>query len=283
MGAAVHNRTVSSKHLDISNKDQLFAADEQRDIALCGRSLAEPGTTRFAKQGAHDPTPTPYFILEDLFSNLEFFDNSHLLDVGCGTGRVLSFFIQSNLPGKATGVELDPDIAACARTWNRRFENVDVLCDNALEMPLDAFSARVSFQSLRHQRAHAVHHESRSGSTTTAHACPYVRQRRNLLLYWKKRLEPSSPGRVSVVPDCNRAVVSRLRLPAALLHLAIRARGIASRQARTPVRGSESSYVDEPAPMACDRSHVFEQLHEKSGIIRDQVEVRLSSVTLHQR
>lgn len=143
--------------------------------------------------------------------------------------------------------------------------------------------ARVSFQSLRHQRAHAVHHESRSGSTTTAHACPYVRQRRNLLLYWKKRLEPSSPGRVSVVPDCNRAVVSRLRLPAALLHLAIRARGIASRQARTPVRGSESSYVDEPAPMACDRSHVFEQLHEKSGIIRDQVEVRLSSVTLHQR
>lgn len=67
MGAAVHNRAVSSKHLDISNKDQLFAADEQRDIALCGRSLAEPGTTRFAKQGAHDPTPTPYFILEDLF------------------------------------------------------------------------------------------------------------------------------------------------------------------------------------------------------------------------
>ena len=30
-----------------------------------------------------------------------------------------------------------------------------------------------------------------------------------------------------------------------------------------------------------DRSRVFEQLHEKSDIIRDQVEVRLSSVTLH--
>ena len=30
--------------------------------------------------------------------------------------------------------------------------------------------ARVSFQPLRHQRAHAVHHENRSGSTTTAHA-----------------------------------------------------------------------------------------------------------------
>ena len=136
----MHNRTTSLKRLDISNKDQLFAADEQRDIALCGRSLAEPGTTRFAKQGAHDPTPTPYFILESLFSDLEFFDDSHLLDVGCGTGRVLSFFVQSGLPGKATGIELDPDIAEYARAWTRRFENVDVLCDNALEMPLDAFT-----------------------------------------------------------------------------------------------------------------------------------------------
>lgn len=95
-----------------------------------------------ALRKARRPRPHPDSVFHSgrPFSNLEFFDNSHLLDVGCGTGRVLSFFIQSNLPGKATGVELDPDIAACARTWTRRFENVDVLCDNALEMPLDAFT-----------------------------------------------------------------------------------------------------------------------------------------------
>ena len=101
--------------LNVSNKDQLFAADERRDCALCGCSLAEPGTTRFAKQGAHDPTPTPYFILENLFSELDFSEESHLLDVGCGTGRVLSFFIQSKLAGHATGIELDPDIAEYAQ------------------------------------------------------------------------------------------------------------------------------------------------------------------------
>lgn len=69
--------------------------------------LAGPGTTRFAQQGAHNPTPTPYFILENLFSELDFSEKSHLLDVGCGTGHVLSFFIHSNLPGRATGIELD--------------------------------------------------------------------------------------------------------------------------------------------------------------------------------
>ena len=112
---ANHARRMSAP-LNVSNKDQLFAADERRDCALCGCSLAEPGTTRFAKQGAHDPTPTPYFILENLFSELDFSEESHLLDVGCGTGRVLSFFIQSKLSGHATGIELDPDIAEYART-----------------------------------------------------------------------------------------------------------------------------------------------------------------------
>lgn len=68
-----------SAPLNVSNKDQLFAADERRDCALCGCSLAEPGTTRFAKQGAHDPTPTPYFILENLFSELDFLENPTFL------------------------------------------------------------------------------------------------------------------------------------------------------------------------------------------------------------
>ena len=136
---ANHARRMSAP-LNVSNKDQLFAADECRDCALCGCSLAEPGTTRFAKQGAHDPTPTPYFILENLFSELDFSEESHLLDVGCGTGRVLSFFIQSKLSGHATGIELDPDIAEYARSWTRRFANVDVLCGSALETSLAPYT-----------------------------------------------------------------------------------------------------------------------------------------------
>lgn len=134
------NRTTASKPLDVANKDQLFAADEQRDVVLSGRSLAEPGTTRFAKQGAHDPTPTPYFILEELFSELRFSDDSHLLDVGCATGRVLAFFLESKFSGQATGVELDPDIAAFTASWTKNQPNIEVLQGSALEIPLAPYT-----------------------------------------------------------------------------------------------------------------------------------------------
>lgn len=126
--------------LDVANKDRLFAADEQRDIAQCGVSLAEPGTTRFAKLGAHDPTPTPYFVLEDLFDGIAFADDSHLLDVGCGTGRVLSYFLEARLPGRATGIELDPDIAAFAAAWSKGRTNVNVVEGSALDIDLAPYS-----------------------------------------------------------------------------------------------------------------------------------------------
>lgn len=137
---AAKKRIASSKCLDIPNKDRLFAADEQRDIALCGRSLAEPGKTRLAKLGAHDPTPTPYFILESLFEDLEFDDDSHLLDVGCGTGRVLAFFLESKFPGHATGVELDSDIAAFTSSWAKNFARIDVIEGSALDTSLAPYS-----------------------------------------------------------------------------------------------------------------------------------------------
>ena len=73
---ANHARRMSAP-LNVSNKDQLFAADERRDCALCGCSLAEPGTTRFAKQGAHDPTPTPYW--KTFFLNWIFLKNPTFL------------------------------------------------------------------------------------------------------------------------------------------------------------------------------------------------------------
>lgn len=125
---------------DVSGKDDLLRLDEQRDRAVAGRSLSEPGATRLANKGAHDPTPTPYFILEELFSNFSFSQDSHLLDVGCGTGRVLAYFVEAGFPGRATGIELDAVLAEETSLWARRFAPLRVVGGNVLEHSLARYT-----------------------------------------------------------------------------------------------------------------------------------------------
>lgn len=124
----------------ISSKEQLMAADEARDIATCGRSLMRLEDTRFASAGAHDPTPTPYFVLEALFAHFDLTPDSHVLDVGCGMGRALAYFVETGLPGRMTGVELDPALAEFATAWTKGKKNLQVICGDVLNIPLAPYS-----------------------------------------------------------------------------------------------------------------------------------------------
>ena len=111
-----------------------------RDLAVCDRSLADDRATRLAAEGAHDPTATRYFVLEQLFSQLDFTEESHLLDVGCGRGRALAYFAEAKLPGCATGVELDPELAQVARRWTSSFPQLSVIEGSVLEAPLRRYT-----------------------------------------------------------------------------------------------------------------------------------------------
>ncbi|MDO4399872.1 MAG: class I SAM-dependent methyltransferase [Coriobacteriia bacterium] len=119
---------------------ELFAADEAIDEAVCGIRLLDPGETRLKALRAHDPTPTPYFVLEELFKHYSFDKRTRLLDVGCGTGRVLAYFLKAGFPGKATGVELDPLLAATARFWASSHANLSVKEGSVLDLDLEAFT-----------------------------------------------------------------------------------------------------------------------------------------------
>ena len=114
--------------------------DAQRDLAVAGRSLERAERTRHAAAGAHDPTATPYFVLEDLLGGLDFGADSHLLDVGCGAGRVLAYFVGAGLPGLVTGVELDARLAAETKSWSGRYPQVRVIAGSALDLPLAGFT-----------------------------------------------------------------------------------------------------------------------------------------------
>ena len=114
--------------------------DLRRDVAVAGRSLERAERTCHAAAGAHDPTATPYFVLEDLLDGLGLNADSHLLDVGCGAGRVLAFFVGAALPGRVTGVELDPALAEEAAAWSERYPNVRVVAGSALDLPLAGYT-----------------------------------------------------------------------------------------------------------------------------------------------
>lgn len=123
----------------IFSKDQLLRLDENQDIAISGQVLAEYRATSYAPEGAHDPTATPYFILEQLFNLMEFDDSSQLLDVGCGAGRVLAFFASRDIPGTATGVELDKTLAAKASSWAEP-RGIEIINASVLDIDLSEYS-----------------------------------------------------------------------------------------------------------------------------------------------
>lgn len=124
----------------LSSYEDLLALEAHIDEVVCGASLAGPEESRLKHLGAHDSTPTPYFILEELFTHYLFGSASHLLDVGCGTGRVLAHFARQDLPGKATGIELDPTLAAQARSWTKRYPNLEVIEGSVLDIDLSPFT-----------------------------------------------------------------------------------------------------------------------------------------------
>lgn len=121
-------------------REELFQADIARDIALAGRPLAAPHATRFAEEGAHDPTPTPYFVLDELLAPLHLDEGDHLLDVGCGCGRVLAYAAQCFSAVRATGVELDPELARIAQAWTEPHSNLAVRQASVLDLDLAPYT-----------------------------------------------------------------------------------------------------------------------------------------------
>lgn len=132
---------VVASYASIASKADLLAADAARDIALCGRSLgeADPVNPDLASAGAHEPTPTPYFVLEELLGKLGLTADDHLLDVGCGTGRVLAY-AASQLPCRATGVELDARLANIASSWAASSPQLNVIAGSVLDISLAPYT-----------------------------------------------------------------------------------------------------------------------------------------------
>jgi SAM-dependent methyltransferase len=105
---------------------------DRRFGASCGGTIASP----FEAQGATRTESATYRTLAKLFSNpLVRVDPSDVLvDVGCGKGRVINYWLLSGLKNRIVGIELTPAVGEWTRARLAKFEAVEILIGDAVEM-----------------------------------------------------------------------------------------------------------------------------------------------------
>lgn len=94
--------------------------------------------SRFENLGALETSNTDYAVLPALFRNLVG-KSDVLVDVGCGKGRVINWWLSQGWKNKLIGIELDPLVAEKTRARLRKYPNATILTGNILDnIPTDA-------------------------------------------------------------------------------------------------------------------------------------------------
>jgi SAM-dependent methyltransferase len=102
----------------------------------CGGEKDSP----FAALGMKGTQSAHYWTLDVLFrkrAKLQIGRSDVFVDVGCGKGRVINYWLHRGYTNRIVGVEIDPEIAELPRRRLERFPNVTIItgdiCDNIPE------------------------------------------------------------------------------------------------------------------------------------------------------
>jgi len=88
---------------------------------------------------AYPSVSSSYDVLPILFAGVVVTDKDVLVDVGCGKGRVINWWLHRYGRNRIYGIEIDPEIAAAAAKRLKRYKNVQILTGDACELlPEDA-------------------------------------------------------------------------------------------------------------------------------------------------
>ena len=114
--------------------------DRIHDKRLCGYDLTRRRKVEF--EGATSYQPTVYWALDEVFKDAVFSANDHLVDVGCGMGRVIAYLVEKKFPGQLTGIECDSYLASVARKWMEKDKSgkVRLIEGDALKAQYDQYT-----------------------------------------------------------------------------------------------------------------------------------------------
>jgi hypothetical protein len=115
-----------------------FTRDTVLDYKYSGRSLRGNHTSTYKHLGANDTYHTDYSVMPLIFKNIEICPDDVLVDVGCGKGRIINYWLSRKLKNEIVGLELDPKIACrTARQFSGR-RNIRIIPGDAISnLPSD--------------------------------------------------------------------------------------------------------------------------------------------------
>lgn len=116
-----------------------FGIETVRDFVIDQRYGGRCGGTyqsRWNHLGYRGLSSTHYYYLERLFNDRDvpIEPDDVLVDVGCGKGRVLNFWLHRGLTNRLVGIEIDERWATFASKRLANHANVEVRCGDAFEI-----------------------------------------------------------------------------------------------------------------------------------------------------
>jgi hypothetical protein len=96
---------------------------------LCRTDLNEA----IYNNGRHTMVHTHYHVLRDIFARVPISPDDVLVDIGCGEGRVINFWLSRGLKNQIIGIEAVDAVADQARKRYRRYRNVSIVTGDAIE------------------------------------------------------------------------------------------------------------------------------------------------------
>ncbi|MEM7112588.1 MAG: class I SAM-dependent methyltransferase [Chloroflexota bacterium] len=97
-----------------------------------GTILSGEQDSRYAHLGASPTANSDYEALDYIFKD-RIKPTDVLVDVGCGKGRVINWWLSQGHKSEIYGLELDPDVAENARQRLAKWDNVTIVTGNAVE------------------------------------------------------------------------------------------------------------------------------------------------------
>ena len=102
------------------------------DLAFGGKMCRTDLNEAIYTNGRHTMVHTDYHVLRDIFARVPISPDDVLVDVGCGEGRVINFWLSRGLKNPIIGIESVEAVADNARKRYRKYPNVSIVTGDAV-------------------------------------------------------------------------------------------------------------------------------------------------------